>query len=272
MRIKLSDIIIYIVLTLLSMIIIFPFIWLVLSAFKPSIIQVSIPPVWIFNPTIDNFVRLFTTTDFLRGYVNSFIISGISTPIIVIVSSLAGYALDRWDFWGKETLALLFFAVWMFPAVAFAIPIFMLHRALGLLDTHIGIILVFSYGETGLGMWLMRSYFSAIPKEIDYAARLDGHSAFSAFFKEILPLARSGVVTTALFMFIITWNEFLLSYLLTRSTVRPVIPVIASLIGYHGVDIGLMMAAGLLSTLPIIIISLIIQRELIRGLTFGAIR
>jgi len=272
LEVKPLSVLVHVVLILICVALMLPILYMILTAFKPKMLAVLIPPVWIFSPTLDNFERLFTGTEFLNGFKNSIIIAAVSVPIATIISAMAGYALDRWDFWGKETVALLFLAVWMFPAIALVIPLFMIHQALGLLNTHIGIILVYIYGEAGLAIWLMRTYFSAIPREIDEAARLDGHSAFGAFFKVILPLNRSGVASTALILLMLIWNDFLVAYILTRSAVRPLIPVIAGFIGFHGVDIGLMTAAGFLSSLPVLVIALLIQKELVKGFTFGAIR
>jgi len=269
---KLHKVLLYILLIIISIFFLFPIYWMYITAFKPIGAQTCMPPAWSFNPTLSEFKELFIRTDFGPGMVNTVIVSIMSVAVIIIIASIAGYSFAMYSWRGSDTLMLLFLAVWMFPTAIFAIPVFLMWKKLHLLDTHLGLVFVYVWGETPLAIWLMRSFFLSVPAEISEAAMLDGHSPWGVFFKVVLPLVKTGIITTALLCTILIWNEFLFAHVLTRSVARTAPVVMETFKGLFGARVGWIMAAGVILNTPVFIFTLIIQRHIIRGLTFGAVR
>lgn len=250
-----------------------PFAWMILTSLTPSeqlaATGVSIAPSgW----GLDNYVRLFEQTSFLDNMGHSLIIA-IGTVLLGLgVSVTAAYAFSRFRFAGRRAIMLQFLLVNMFPVVLLILPLFVLMRRLGLLDTHIALILANATVAIPFAVWMLTSYVGSIPKSLDEAAMIDGCSRLSALRRVVLPLAMPGIISTGIYIFITAWNEYLYALTLGGKNVRTVTVAIQTLIGEYQIEWGLLAAGGVIGAMPATLLFLLVQRRLIGGLTQGAVK
>jgi multiple sugar transport system permease protein len=258
-----------------------PYVWLIISSFSFRIDLLQVPLQWI-PPriTLDNYFELFfsrggTNTNaelFIKALVNSGIIAFSATFICLMLGVLTAYALARLKFPGSGIYVGLMMVAQLLPPIAIVIPVYVILRYFNLLDTRYGLLLVYLSFILPLVVWLMRSYFAAIPSELEDAARIDGCSRLGALIRVVLPLAGPGLVSVAVFAFIAAWNEYLYAFILTSVDAKT-LPV---LIGEFSTKLGLeylrIAAAGVLASLPPVILALVFQRFIIRGLTAGSVK
>ena len=262
------------VVTLLVLVgILFPLLWIYLTAFKSSndIFAGTLQRQLIFTPTMENFKRLFVQFPFFRSMGNLLIISISSTVLVMIVALPAAYSFARWNTGGGHILFNTI-ASRMFPGVVAAIPFFLVYRALHLLDTHVGLILLFMYFNVSFATFLLYGFFRDVPVELEQAAMIDGYGRFAVFRKVVLPLVLPGIATTSVFCLIWSWNEFLFSFLFSRNVAKTITVLISSFWGSIEVQYGTMAAGAAISILPTLIAAWFMQRYIIRGLTFGAVK
>ncbi|MDQ0467656.1 carbohydrate ABC transporter permease [Labrys wisconsinensis] len=250
-----------------------PFAWMVLTSLTPSeqlaASGVSLSPAgW----GLDNYVRLLRRTDFAVNMGHSLIVALGTVVLGLAVSVAAAYAFSRFRFAGRKALMLQFLLVNMFPVVLLILPLFVLMRRLGLLDTHLGLILANATVAIPFAVWMLTSYVGAIPKSLDEAAMTDGCSRLGALWRIVLPLALPGIVSTGIYIFITAWNEYLYALTLGGRTVRTVTVAIQTLIGEYQIEWGLLAAGGVVGALPATLLFLLVQRRLIGGLTQGAVK
>ena len=250
-----------------------PFVWMILTSLTPtaqlSASGVSLSPSgW----SIDNYARLLRQTSFLHNMLDSLIIAGGTVVLGLIVSVTAAYALSRFRFAGRKLIMLQFLLVNMFPIVLLILPLFVLMRKIGILDTHIGLILANSTVAIPFAVWMLTSYVGAIPRSLDEAAMIDGCSRLQALRRIVLPLAMPGIISTGIYIFITAWNEYLYALTLGGRNVRPVTVAIQTLIGEYQLEWGLLAAGGVVGALPATLLFLLVQRRLIGGLTQGAVK
>lgn len=250
-----------------------PFVWMILTSLTPtaqlSASGVSLSPSgW----SIDNYARLLRQTSFLHNMLDSLIIAGGTVVLGLVVSVTAAYALSRFRFAGRKLIMLQFLLVNMFPIVLLILPLFVLMRKIGILDTHIGLILANSTVAIPFAVWLLTSYVGAIPRSLDEAAMIDGCSRLQALRRIVLPLAMPGIISTGIYIFITAWNEYLYALTLGGRNVRPVTVAIQTLIGEYQIEWGLLAAGGVVGALPATLLFLLVQRRLIGGLTQGAVK
>ena len=258
-----------------------PYLWLIISSLSFKIDLLTVPLRWIpQRVTLDNYRTLFydqgnTTANaslFIRSLRNSATIAISTTLIAVILGILSAYALARVKFVGSTITMVFMMAVQMLPPIAIVIPLYTLLRRFDLLDTQRGLILVYQSFILPLVVWLLRGYFASIPPELEDAARIDGCSRFGALVRIILPLASPGLVSVTVFAFIAAWNEYLYAFIYTNIDAKT-LPV---LIGEFSTKLGLeylrIAAAGVLASIPPVVLALVFQRFLIRGLTSGAVK
>jgi multiple sugar transport system permease protein len=250
-----------------------PLVWIYLTAFKSStdIFAGTLSKQLIFKPTLENFIRLFDQFPFFKALGNSLILSIGSTVLVMIVALPAAYSFARWNTGGGHILFNTI-ASRMFPGVVAAIPFFLVYRALNLLDTHIGLILLFMYFNVSFATFLLYGFFRDVPVELEQAAMIDGYGRFAIFRKVVLPLILPGIATTSVFCIIWSWNEFLFSFLFARNVALPITVLISSFWGSIDVQYGTMAAGAAISILPTLIAAWFMQRYIIRGLTFGAVK
>eukprot|EP01132_Coremiostelium_polycephalum_P006426 gene6426-7979_t len=222
--------------------------------------------------SIDNYARLLRQTSFLHNMLDSLIIAGGTVVLGLVVSVTAAYALSRFRFAGRKLIMLQFLLVNMFPIVLLILPLFVLMRKIGILDTHIGLILANSTVAIPFAVWMLTSYVGAIPRSLDEAAMIDGCSRLQALRRIVLPLAMPGIISTGIYIFITAWNEYLYALTLGGRNVRPVTVAIQTLIGEYQIEWGLLAAGGVVGALPATLLFLLVQRRLIGGLTQGAVK
>lgn len=250
-----------------------PFAWMVLTSLTPSAeiaaSGVSLSPSgW----SLDNYARLFEQTSFLKNMLDSLIVAGGTMIVGLAVAVSAAYAFSRFRFVGRRFLMLQFLLINMFPVVLLILPLFVLMRRLGLLDTHFALILANATVAIPFAVWMLTSYVGAIPKSLDEAAMTDGCSRLTTLRRIVLPLMMPGIISTGIYIFITAWNEYLYALTLGGRNVRTVTVAIQTLIGEYQIEWGLLAAGAVVGALPATLLFLIVQRRLIGGLTQGAVK
>jgi multiple sugar transport system permease protein len=273
-------ILIYLGMLALAVYILAPVAWIVMMSFKSKLDVISVPPKFIFTPTLDNYLALFglgkvgllTGTTFLSFFKNSLILSLGSVLLSLVLGMPAAYAIARLRFKAKESLAFTFLSFRFVPEITIILPLYVLYQKLNLYNTYIGLILVYQLISLPLLIWMMRSYFEEIPVAIEQAARTDGYSWAGAFFRLVLPLTAPGVAATLVLAFIFCWNNFVFGLMLGGTDTQPVTVGLLSFMGTNEVQWGLMAAATVIAIVPEMLMALAVQRYMIRGLTFGAVK
>jgi multiple sugar transport system permease protein len=255
--------------TLLSLV---PVLWAALTSIKQPVDAFTVPPTVIFTPTFEFHHAIWVDRGFWRFLINSAVVAVSVVMVSVPIGTLAAYALSRLDTARSRALLFALLMLRMFPAMLLAVPFFMLAQALRLHDTYIALVAALIAINQPFTIWLMRSFFRDIPRELDEAARIDGCNRWQTFIKVILPLARPGLAVTALFSLLLAYNEFLLALVLTGSQVRT-LPVAIAEYGAEDIAYWSMSAAGAIGIMaPIVLFMVAMQRHLVRGLTFGAVK
>ena len=284
---------------------IIPLIWIFLTGFKSPQDSISYPPKMMFSPTMEGYVNVFTTrtrqtpeymvtlpppetwydelvrsrsmviagpSKFGQRFLNSIIIGFGSTFLSVFLGTLAAYAFSRFRIPFKDDLMFFILSTRMMPPIAVAIPIFLMYRELGLADTHLGMILLYTAVNISLAVWLLKGFMDEIPREYEEAAMIDGYSRFQSFRKVVLPQATTGIAATAIFCLIFSWNEYAFALLLTSGTAQTAPPFIPTIIGEGGLDWPAVAAGATLFLVPIVFFTIMLRKHLLRGITFGAVR
>lgn len=263
---------VYLILGVVSFINTMPFLWLVLTAFKDRLIAFTVPPTWIFKPSIESFKVLIS---FRRMHVflfNSAIIAISATVLSVSIGMFAAYALARFRFAGRDDLAFWILTNRMLPPVAVILPMFMIFQSLKLLDTHIGLILLYTGMQLPFVVWMLRGYFEDIPRQLEEAAMVDGDSWFGAFRKVTLPLVAPAIAATAIFVLILSWNEYAFALFLTGPNSKTLPPSVVTFMVERSVEWNQLGAACVFIALPILVFVLLVQKHFVRGLTMGMMR
>lgn len=250
----------------------FPIFWMVTSSFKSEVDISAYPPVWSFAPTLANYAQLFTELNAWQALLNSALIVGLSTCLAMAAGTMAAYALARFDVKGKEYLAFEILSIRMLPPIVSVIPMFIIARQLGIFDTPW--LLIAAYALSGLPfvVWVMRVFIQDIPQSIEEAAMIDGCSRFETFWRVTLPLLLPGLAATMVIVFMFAWNEFLLASMLTSQEAKTLPVIAANAIKPKAIAWGLASAAGVMMSLPVVVLVLLMQRYLVRGLTLGAVK
>ncbi len=290
---------------LYAMITLIPLVWIFMTGFRSPNDAIAYPPKVIAPFALTGYVNLFTTrrrisneeaaklpppenwvdriardqqmviagpSGFIKRYTNSLVIGFGSTFLSVILGTLAAYGFSRFKVPGKGDLLFFILSTRMMPPIAVAIPIYLMYRTLGLSDTHLGMMLLYTVVNLSLAVWLLKGFMDEIPREYEEAAMIDGYSRLHAFRKIVLPQAATGIAATAIFCLIFSWNEYAFSLLLTSGNAQTAPPFIPTIIGEGGLDWPAMAAATTLFLLPVLIFTVLLRDHLLRGITFGAIR
>jgi multiple sugar transport system permease protein len=263
----------WLAIVIVLLVVLLPILWIYVTAFKSpdDIYAFGLDHLFAFQPTLENFRHLFEKGTFVHELTNTAIISIASTILVMLVSLPAAYSFARWNTGGGHLLFVTI-STRMFPAVVAAIPYFFLYKDLHLSDTHIGLILLYLFFNMSFATFLLYGFFREISVEMEQAAMVDGYSRFAAFRKIVLPLILPGIAITAVFCLIFSWNEFLYALLFTRTTARTLSLGVSAMWGAIDIQWGPMCAAIGLSILPTLIAAVLMQRYIIRGLTFGAVK
>jgi len=296
----------------IALIMLIPVFIMGMTALKSRSDAVSVPPKVFFEPTLEGFVFLLTErslivpemleetkaaveagelelsfmdrialeigqhitgpSDYVNRLKNSIIIAGISTILSVILAVFAAYAFSRFAVKGEGDLLFYILSQRMLPAVVVTIPLFLMFRQVGLHDTHLGMILLYTVFNLSLAVWLMKGFIDEIPIEYEEAALVDGYSRLQVFYKIVLPQAITGIAATTVFCLIFAWNEYAFALMLTSETARTAPPSLATFQGRGGIEWAAIAAGSLFFLLPVVIVTFALRNYLLRGVTFGAVR
>lgn len=288
-----------------------PIYWITATAFKPRNLATTVPPTILFQPEVSPFVKLFTKRVQLKpnevvdrenapwweqmifdggerisrdgkgevqlsGYpsrfLNSLIVAITSTVLAVSMGTITAYGFSRFKVKGESDLLFFILSTRMLPPIVVAIPMFLMYRAVGLTDSHLGLIILYTAFNVSFAVWLMKGFIDEIPKEYEEAALVDGYTRLQAFFKIVLPEAATGIAATAVFCFITAWNEYAFALILTNRRAQTAPPFIPSQIGSGLPDWTVIAAGTVLFLLPVAIFTFLLRNHLLRGMSFGAIR
>jgi multiple sugar transport system permease protein len=269
---KLGDVLHFIALLVVLVVCVFPFYWMVTASFKQQPAILSSTPEFFFQPTLQNYVDAFGKFDILKSLKNSLFVALVTVVFSLVLGAPAAYAIARFDFKGKRDIWFWFISNRMLSPIVVALPFFLIARNLKLLDTPWALILIYLTFNVPIVVWICADQFRNIPKELDEAATLEGYNSFAIFWRIGLPLAMPALAVSAIFTFIFSWNELLYALILTRSDARTAPVVATSFMSGYELPWGQIMATGTLVALPVIVFSMIVSRQLVRGLTAGAIK
>lgn len=252
----------------------FPIVWTFLTSFKIELDIVTSDLQYLPERiTFDNYVAIWTRSGFPTLIRNSFATTMMTLVICLVLGSLAAYGFSRYQFRGRYGLLLFYLVLRMFPVVLMIIPLFILMKNLGLLNSSFGLALAYTTFLLPICTWMMKGFFDAIPPELEDAARIDGCTRLGALFRIILPLARSGLVATGVFIGIAAWNEYLFALMLTTGVGSRTWPVgLALMVGEFQLPWGALSAGGIISIIPVMILFGLVQQTLVRGITAGAVK
>ena len=248
----------------------FPLLWMVIITFKSDIEVFT--TTFFFNPTLENYSAVLLGTDYFKTFLDNVIVSSGAVMVSVLVGVPAAYALARFNFKKKEDLAFTILSFKFAPEILIILPLFMIYQKINLFDTYIGLIWVYQLITMPLLIWVVRGYFEDISVEIEQAAQLDGYPWYYVFLKILLPLIKPGLVAAGLLAFIFAWNNFTFSLLLSGFKIQTVTVSSLRYIASDTVHYGQMAVAATIAALPEVILALLIQKHLVRGLSFGAVK
>lgn len=249
---------------------VFPFFWMVSSSLKDQTDLLASPPVWFFTPTFQNYLDIFADQKVVDGVINSLIVAVSTTAIAIALGTPAAYALARFHFRGKADLWFWFISNRMVSPIVLALPVYLLARQAGLLDTHLVLILIYLTFNLPIVVWICTDQFRGIPSELEEAARLDNADQFQIFWRIYVPLGLPGIAVSAIFSFIFSWNELLYALVLTRRDVQTAPVIATSFMSGYELPWGKIMATGTVIVLPVTLFALLVSRHMVRGLTMGA--
>jgi multiple sugar transport system permease protein len=292
---------------IIAVIMMIPVIWIVLTAFKVQSDVTAIPPKLLFTPSVQGFVSLMFDTRLLSEaesqarrddpnlsllnqialtagrevngpsqyagqLLNSLIVASVSTVLSVVLGLLSAYAFSRFSIPGSGDLLFFILSTRMLPPVVVTIPIFLMYRSVGLYDTQIGLIMLYTVFNLSFSVWLLKGFIDEIPREYEDAAMVDGYTRLQAFFRIVLPQALTGIAATTVFCLIFAWNEYAFALMLTGQKARTAPPAIPSILGSGGIEWNTIAAGSLLFLIPVVFVTFLLRKYLLRGVTFGAIR
>ncbi|HEY4202605.1 MAG TPA: carbohydrate ABC transporter permease [Devosiaceae bacterium] len=254
---------------------ILPFLWMLSTALKTKPEIFHFPPQWLPNSLyLGNFTAAFEAAPFGLYYLNSFIIAAVTTVLTVLAASMAGYAMARLPYRGSNVVIAGLLATTMIPFQVLLIPFFITMTALHLVNTLPGLILAYLAIFLPFAIFMFRAYFADMPREVEESARMDGSSWFGVYWRIAMPMARPAVAAVAIYTFIESWNEYFIALTMTSSDERRTLPVgLAAFLNQSaGIDWGQLMASSVAASVPAVIVFLIMQRQIIAGLTGGAVK
>ena len=288
-----------------ALISIVPLLWIFGTSFKTPPDSIAYPPKLAFQPTVEGYCNLFTTrtrqtaeyvaslppaanfcdevtrkrnmviagpSNFIPRFINSIIIAFGSTFCAVFLGTLAAYGFSRFKVPLADDLLFFILSTRMMPPIAVAIPIYLMYRELGLTDSALGMILLYTAVNVSLAVWLLKGFIDEIPREYEEAAMIDGYSRLQSFWRVVLPQATTGIAATAIFCLIFAWNEYAFAALLTSGTAQTAPPFIPTIIGEGGQDWPAVASGTTIFLIPILVFTILLRKQLLRGITFGAVR
>jgi len=307
-KVNAGKVLLIILICVITFVYLVPILFVIDTSFKPWNLIKDWPPKIFFKPSIAPYIRIFTARtvyppntkltqeqidqmtwyerivykesneeilrvgDFSSRYANSLIVTIASTALTILMATFAAYAFSRFKIRGKDDLMFFILSTRMLPAIVVLIPVFLMFRRLGLGDTQLGLIILYTAFNLSFAVWVLKGFIDEIPIEYEEAAMVDGYTRFQTFWKIIVPQAMTGIAATAVFCFIFSWNEFGFSFIMTKSRAQTVPPWLPYQMGVLGYDWGAAAAGAFLFIIPALIFTIILRKNLVRGITFGAIR
>lgn len=250
----------------------FPYLFMVTSAFKSRLDTFAYPPVWIFTPSLENLKAIFEDINIAFYLKNSFIVAFSASILTMLIAIPATYSFARFKFPFKDSMAYGFLFLQMVPGISIVFALFYIARTLNVYDTYYYLVFVFLLWNIPFAIWMLRGFVEAIPMELEEAAMVDGCSRFRAFLQITLPLMVTGLAATSILIFIGAWNEFQLAFFLTSTNTRTLPTTIAFFMTHSGIKWGEMFATAMVGTLPVVIFALLVRRYFISAMTFGAVK
>ena len=262
------------IIVLIMFILLAPFLWILIASFRPNMELIRNQTLIPENITLENYVSLFAKSAYWKWVINSFIVS-LYTVILSLPLIVAGaYSVYRTQFWGRNVLSFFLLSVYIFPTALLVVPIFKIFNSLSLIDSHLGVALMNTAFAVPFGIWLLQAFLRSLPPELEEAAAVDGISKIRTLFQIIIPQAAPGIISIAMFAFIVSWTEYLFSMTLLLSNDLHTLPVglTGIVFGQYRVNWGFAAAGAVGSALPVFILFLIVGRWFIRGISAGAIK
>lgn len=259
----------YLMLLLLWIPFFFVFFWMIEGAFKTQLQNTSIPPLFVFKPTFQNFVTVFQRNPMWRFLLNSTVVGIGATALGLLLGLPAAYSIARY---GQQRLAVAILVARIMPGISYLVPWFIMFSRAKMIGTYGALILSHLLITLPMTIWLMISFFEDIPKDLDEAALIDGCSVWQAFYKISLPLTAPGIAASGILSFIFSWNNFMFSLVLASQDTRPLPVAVFSFISYTQVDWGGLNAAAFVVTLPVLVLIMFAQKQMVRGLTLGSVK
>ena len=263
----------YFILAVLILLFIFPIYWMISTSFKELNQAFTTIPTWFFPPTINNYQRVMIESGFSLKLLNSLFIGASASVIALLIASSLSYTYTRYKLIGGKHVLFWILSLRIIPPIVAVVPIYIMFRTMGLLDSYIGLIMVYVFMNLPLSVWLLLGFFKDLPLELEEAALIDGCSRFGVFFRIVLPIVKPGLIAAGLLSFIFCWNEFLYASILSGSSRMGTAPV--GLYEYAtpvSMLWGHIAAAGSVMLIPVAIIAIIVQKHMVRGLTMGAVK
>lgn len=250
----------------------FPLVWMVLGAFKSQGDLLSPTPVWFFTPTLEHWQFIFDNWNVERHMVNSVVVSVATTLLTLALALPAAYGLARFPIVGKDAITFEILSLKMIPPIAAVVPLFVLTQKVGLYNTLSVLILLNTAFQLPFAILVLKSFVEEIPREIDEAAYVDGCRPFEVLWRVILPLSGPGLICCAVFVFIFSWNEFMIANTLVGGDLRPLPPIVGLALTHRGILWGPALALGAVVLLPVLVLTFSLSRYMARGMTFGAVK
>jgi multiple sugar transport system permease protein len=265
----LSNILLYFIVLGIASIVLFPFLWMLASSFKTQVDIISWPPKFIFTPTLQNYQKVFDEQDFLKYFLNSTIVGVVSVGLSLVLGLPAAYSIARYR---QKKLSVFILLARLMPGISFLVPWYIVFSRMDLMDSYIALILSHMLIALPIIVWIMSTYFDTIPREMEESAMVDGATRQYAFFAIILPLSGPGIITATTLSFIFSWNNFMFSQVLSMERTKTLPIAVYNFLSYAEVDWGGVMAAAVAIMTPAIILTMIFQKYVIKGLTMGAVK
>jgi multiple sugar transport system permease protein len=266
---KTSNLLFYVAVITIALIVLFPFLWMLSSSFKTQLDIIAWPPKLIFTPTLQNYEKVFGEQDFLKYFVNSTVVGTAAVSLSLVLGLPAAYSISRFK---QRKLAVFILLARLMPGISFLMPWYIVFSRLGLMDSYTALILSHMLIALPIVVWIMSSYFATIPPELEESAMVDGATRQYAFWKIILPLSGPGIITATTLAFLFSWNNFMFSQVLSMEKTKTLPIAVYNFLSYAEVDWGGVMAAAVAIMAPAIILTMIFQKYVVKGLTMGAVK
>ena len=264
-----SSVIFYLVVAGMALVMLFPFLWMLSSSFKKQVDIIAWPPKIFFTPTLQNYQKVFGEQDFLKYFLNSTIVGTAAVGLSLLLGLPAAYSIARFT---QKRLAVFILLARLMPGISFLMPWYIVFSRLGLMDSYTALILSHTLIALPIVIWIMSTYFATIPPEMEESAMVDGATRQYAFWKIILPLSGPGIITATTLSFIFSWNNFMFSQVLSMEKTKTLPIAVYNFLSYAEVDWGGVMAAAVAIMAPAIVLTMIFQKYVVKGLTMGAVK